>query len=98
MSDNTAKTHLFLFDIDGTLIASGGAGEYSLKLAIRDKFGVEDSLQDVEIAGRTDKLITLAILKKYGVEPTPENITEFLDRYLSHLAHQLPQKKGRLLP
>ena len=92
------KTHLFLFDIDGTLIASGGAGEHSLRLAIQDEFGVEDSLGDIEIAGRTDKLITLNILKKYGVEPTPERVTQFLDRYLSHLTQELPRKAGRLLP
>lgn len=98
MSGNPAKTHLFLFDIDGTLIASGGAGEFSMRLAVRDQFGVEDDLRDIEIAGRTDRLITLSILAKYGVEPTPERITEFLDRYLNHLAMQLPKKKGRLLP
>ena len=92
------KTHLFLFDIDGTLIASGGAGEHSLKLAIRDRFGVDDPLRDVEIAGRTDKLITLNIFKKYGLEPTPEHIADFLDCYLLHLAAQLPRKDGRLLP
>ena len=98
LKDSLAKTHLFLFDIDGTLIASGGAGEYSLRLAIRDEFGVEDSLKDIEIAGRTDKLITLNILKKYNVEPAPERITGFLDRYLHHLALELPRKAGRVLP
>ena len=98
MAANPGKTHLFLFDIDGTLIASGGAGEHSLRLAVREQFGVEDSLREVEIAGRTDKLITLNIFKKYGVEPTPERMTEFLDRYLGHLVGQLPRKEGRLLP
>ncbi len=93
-----AKTHLFLFDIDGTLIASGGAGEHALKLAVRDQFGAEDGLRDIEIAGCTDRLITLALFKKYGVEPTPQRITEFLDLYLGYLAVELPQRKGRLLP
>jgi phosphoglycolate phosphatase-like HAD superfamily hydrolase len=59
---------------------------------------VDDDLRDIEIAGRTDKLITLSILKKYGVESTPDQIAGFLDRYLGHLARQLPQKQGRLLP
>lgn len=98
MTESADKTHLFLFDIDGTLIASGGAGEHSLKLAIKDEFGVDDNLHDIEIAGRTDKLITLNVLKKYGVEPAPERITQFLDRYLYHLAQELPRRKGRLLP
>ncbi len=98
MSDSSPKTHLFLFDIDGTLIASGGAGEYSMRLAVRDQFGVDDGLDGIEIAGRTDQSITHAILKKFGVEITPERVTEFLDLYLSHLKVELPRKNGRLLP
>jgi len=97
MSKPSAKTHLFLFDIDGTLITSG-AGISALKLAIQDQFGTEDALRGIEIAGRTDRIITIAILEKYGVDPTPERMTEFLDRYLHHLSRQLQVAKGRLLP
>lgn len=97
-SDSLKKTHLILFDIDGTLIASGGAGEYSMRLAVQDMFGVEDGLRGVEIAGRTDHLITENVFKKFGVEWTPERATEFLDLYLRHLAVELPRKNGRLLP
>ena len=98
MSAQPTKTHLFLFDIDGTLIASGGAGEYSMRLAVRDMFGVEGGLGGVEIAGRTDHLITENIFQKFGLQWTPERATEFLDHYLRHLAEELPRKKGRLLP
>ncbi len=95
------KTHLFLFDIDGTLITSGGAGEHALRLAVRDYFGDTDyerGLAGIEIAGRTDKLITQTLFKKFGVEPDPARVTQFLDTYLGHLAAQLPLKEGRLLP
>jgi phosphoglycolate phosphatase len=98
MSSQPAKTYLFLFDIDGTLIASGGAGEYSMRLAVEDMFGEKDGLAGVEIAGRTDHLITENVFKKFGVPWTPERATEFLDLYLLHLAEELPRKKGRLLP
>jgi len=98
MSAQPAKTHLFLFDIDGTLIASGGAGEYSMKLAVEEMFGEKDGLGGVEIAGRTDHLIMENIFKKFGVQWTSERATEFLDHYLRHLAEELPRKKGRLLP
>ncbi len=30
---------LFLFDIDGTLLTSGGAGERALRLSVQDSFG-----------------------------------------------------------
>ena len=98
MSVKPLKTHLFLFDIDGTLIASGGAGEFSMRQAVKDMFGVEDGLQGVEIAGRTDHLITRNVFQKFGAQWTPERAAEFLDLYLGHLAIELPRKNGRLLP
>ena len=98
MSELPAKTHLFLFDIDGTLITSGGAGERSMQLAVQDMFGVEDGLEGVEIAGRTDHLITENVFKKFHTPWTPERAAEFLEHYLRHLALELPRRKGRLLP
>lgn len=92
------KTHLFLFDIDGTLIASGGAGEHALRIAIKEQFDSDDGLSSIEIAGRTDKFITQVLFEKLNVEATPERLTAFLDCYLFHLARQLPLKDGRLLP
>ena len=93
MSAQPLKTHLFLFDIDGTLIASGGAGEYSMRKAVKDMFGVEDGLKGVEIAGRTDHLITKNVFQKFGAQWTPELAAEFLDLYLGHLAVELPRNR-----
>lgn len=98
MSATPAKTFLFLFDIDGTLIASGGAGEYSMRLAVHDMFGVENGLQGVEIAGRTDRLITRNVFKKFGEPWNAGKATKFLELYLGHLARELPHRNGRLLP
>ena len=92
------KTQLVLFDIDGTLLTSGGAGEKALHLALADRFGVQSGLQGIEIAGRTDSGIARQIFAREGIEATPENLAAFFDRYLHHLAEQLPQTKGRLLP
>lgn len=92
------KTRLFLFDIDGTLIASGGAGEKALTLAIKERFGANDSLEGIEIAGRTDTGIARRIFERYGVEPNTENLTGFLDCYLRHLETRLPATKGGVLP
>ena len=92
------KTKLILFDIDGTLITSGGAGEYSLRLAVKDYFGVEDDLKGVEIAGRTDTGIVRRIFERHGRELTPETQVAFFDRYLHHLSTELGRRKGFLLP
>lgn len=92
------KTKLLLFDIDGTLLTSGGAGERALRLALKERFGQEDDLATVEIAGRTDASIARRIFEKYGIEATPENLSAFLDGYLHHLVIELNRSKGRLLP
>ena len=89
---------LLLWDIDATLITSGGAGEKALKRIIAERFGVRDDLRDIEIAGRTDTGIAASILRKYQIEPTAENVAEFLDEYIHHLAKLLPEISGRVLP
>ena len=92
------KKRLLLFDIDGTLITSGGAGEHALKLTISERFGITDDLRDIEIAGMTDSGIVANILKKHGVPQSKENVAAFLDSYVQFLSLELPQRKGTLLP
>jgi phosphoglycolate phosphatase len=89
---------LLLFDIDGTLVSTGGAGFIALQEIVKRRFGVDDPLDDIEIAGKTDANIAADILRKYEVVPTPENLSEFLDEYLERLARLLPTLHGRVLP
>src|SRR5581483_6595037 len=77
---------------------SGGAGEKALRLALRDRFGRDDDLSKIEIAGRTDSGIARQIFALHGIEPTPENLGAFYDGYLHHLELLLPDTPGRLLP
>jgi phosphoglycolate phosphatase len=92
------KTKLVLFDIDQTILHSGGAGEKALTLALRDRFGRDEDLGNIEIAGKTDVWIARRIFEVHGIEPTPENVSHFLDGYLGHLKVELGLKNGRLLP
>lgn len=94
----TTAHKLFLFDIDGTLLTSGGAGERALRLGFRDRFGIDDDLSSIEIAGRTDSGIVREMLAAHRLPATPENIAAFLDGYLHHLAQEIPRTPGRLLP
>lgn len=89
---------LLLFDIDGTLLTTGGCGERALRLAVRDAFGVEDDLHDIEIAGRTDTGIARQLLRKHGRAETDAEIASLLKNYLRHLPTLLPKAEGRLLP
>src|SRR3978361_2259563 len=97
-SSPTTDKRLLLWDIDATLITTGGAGDKALKRAVEERFGVRDDLHDIEIAGRTDSGIAAQILRKYNVEQTTENVASFLADYLRFLEELLPLASGRVLP
>src|SRR5438874_4022279 len=92
------QKRLLLFDIDGTLIHSAGAGVESLKLSLAERFGINDDLGDIEIAGMTDSGIAMNILNKHRVPATNENVAAFLDTYVHFLSSELPRRSGLLLP
>ena len=66
MSEPTSL--VWLFDIDGTLLLTQGAGRDALVLALRDAHGVHDDLSSIPFAGRTDRLITNDIATRHGLE------------------------------
>jgi phosphoglycolate phosphatase len=92
------QKRLLLFDIDGTLIHSGGAGVHALKSAFTERFGIIDDLHDIEIAGMTDSGIVVSILNKHKIPATNENVSAFLDSYVHFLSLELPRRTGKLLP
>jgi phosphoglycolate phosphatase len=89
---------LLLFDIDGTLIHAAGAGLESLRVTLKDRFGIVDGLADIELAGRTDSGIVMSILNKHRIPATNENIASFLDTYVHFLSLELPRRAGQILP
>lgn len=89
---------LILFDIDGTLIATGGAGERAFAEVCRAEFGVLNGTVRLHFAGRTDPSIVRDFFTHHDIEPSPENFQRFFDRYVFHLEHLLGQLDGRVLP
>lgn len=89
---------LLLWDIDGTLIHSGGAGERALAAALHEEFGILGTLEDIELAGRTDAWIARRVLAKFALPDTPENVSRYLRGYLRALAKHLPNPHARVLP
>ncbi|MDZ4817026.1 MAG: HAD hydrolase-like protein [Verrucomicrobiota bacterium] len=87
---------LLLWDIDGTLVTTGGAGLEALSYAMKKEFGVEYKAVDgdKDVAGRTDRYIGGALLKRYGIEPTDENVHRFLESYLTQLPQELQVREG----
>lgn len=94
----TIERRLLLFDIDGTLITSGGAGERALCLAMESRFGVREDLSGVTLAGATDADIAHRLLGRHGIEASAVNVAALLDAYLHHLHERIGVHDGRVLP
>lgn len=91
-------TPVCLFDIDGTLLNSGGAGQHAMEMALLEVFGVTGPYEDIPAAGRTDKAITTDLFNHHGIDPSPEHWDRFLSSYLKHLPEALTTRDGRVLP
>jgi phosphoglycolate phosphatase-like HAD superfamily hydrolase len=76
---------LVLFDIDGTLVLTGGAGVRAMDRAFALLHGRERALEGVPIAGRTDRAIVTTAMQGLGIEPTTEAIERLRDVYLDCL-------------
>jgi phosphoglycolate phosphatase-like HAD superfamily hydrolase len=90
--------HLLLWDIDGTLIASGGAGLRALQHALRTVFRIDGSLADIEFAGRTDTWIVREVFRKFGITVSADNFRRFCDGYVAALPAELANPQARVLP
>jgi phosphoglycolate phosphatase-like HAD superfamily hydrolase len=90
--------HVCLFDIDGTLIASGGAGKAALEAALAEVFGVTRLIDQLQLSGRTDRAIVGDLFRLHVLDDTPENRRRLTDAYLCHLPACLARTSGRVLP
>lgn len=89
---------LVLFDIDGTLIHSGGAGEKAFGRVFATQFGIVNGTAQVSFAGRTDLAIVSEVLLRHQIEASAENLQRFFDAYVFLLEHFLHQLNGGLQP
>jgi phosphoglycolate phosphatase-like HAD superfamily hydrolase len=89
---------VWLFDIDGTLLLTHGAGREAMSLALRDRFGVDDDLRTIPFAGRTDTLILGDILDRHGLTLAHESRGEFWRLAAGHMRKLMTPPRGGLLP
>ena len=74
-------TRLLLFDIDNTLLYTGGAGVAAMNLAFQEMFGVTDGFAKANVSGRTDLYILSEGLRQHGInEGHDAHLDEFLQR------------------
>lgn len=87
-----------LFDIDGTLLSSGGAGQAAMEAALKSTFGITAPTEGISVAGRTDRAIVTDLMGFHGVEDVETNWFRFVDAYIEKLPHELSSRGGLVLP
>ncbi len=99
------RTSLVLFDVDGTLLLTAGAGTRAMAGAFLDVFGLEDALEAsrrVPMAGRTDPLIARDVAREAGLADATveEGMPRFWECYVRKLRAELevPDPRRRLMP
>ena len=93
----TATRLVWLFDVDGTLLLTQGAGRDAMALALRDHFGVDDDLQGIRFSGRTDPLILADVLARHALDPAPGEIAAFWPHVFAHMRRLMDPPRGGLL-
>jgi phosphoglycolate phosphatase len=89
-----------LFDIDGTLITSGGAGAESWRRAFEELYDIPADIGKYTDTGMTDPDVgRLTFLGALGREPTPEEMARLMTKRHEHLPDAVAESEGyRVLP
>lgn len=91
-------TKFILFDIDHTLIYSGGAGIVALNRTMEEITGIADGFQGIQCAGKTDAQILREAMDKHRLTSSREEVSHFLQRYVEHLDLALDEITGHVKP
>jgi phosphoglycolate phosphatase len=88
-------TKVLLFDIDGTLVLTGGAGQRAMARAFEDIFSVPNAFQHIEMPGRTDSWILSDAVAVHGTPWAAADRARFRAVYLEHLRDEIEQPGSR---
>jgi phosphoglycolate phosphatase len=86
---------VLLFDVDGTLVTTGGVGRRALELAFERAYGRRDACNGFRFDGMTDRAIARGGLLALGLPATTESIDEVLCHYLDVLAEEVAAASER---
>jgi len=89
---------LVLFDVDGTLVHTHGAGVRAFGRALASQFGVPDDTSFVSFGGRTDPGLVREFFLRYAIAPNRENFRLFFDCYVQWLGHLTTETTGAVCP
>lgn len=82
---------LVLFDVDGTLCHTGGAGGKAVAAAFEDVYGMPVDLAKIDFRGRTDISLWREILSIHGRSYSADDpyLEAFKGKYIDHLRRML---------
>jgi phosphoglycolate phosphatase len=96
----TSKPVVVLFDVDETLVHTGGSGARSWKVAFDNLYGIPADIGQHTSAGETDPEVARATFKAIlGREPSDDELVQVYVQYLLNLSKDIVVSEGyRMLP
>jgi phosphoglycolate phosphatase-like HAD superfamily hydrolase len=85
---------LVLFDIDGTLVHTGGAGVRAFAKTFATEFDLHHGSERMKFAGRTDVSLVREFFKIHGMDESPSHFSQFFARYVFWLDHMVENSHG----
>lgn len=88
---------LVLFDIDGTILLTAGAGRRAIVAALSEEVGDRPAFERIRFDGKTDPQIVAEMLEAAGQpEPRePARVRALCERYVGYLARELERPTAR---
>jgi beta-phosphoglucomutase-like phosphatase (HAD superfamily) len=99
---STRLCKLVLFDVDGTLLLTAGAGRRAIVAALAEEVGDVQAFRDIRFDGKTDPQIVAEMLEAAGqpVSRESDRVRRLCARYVELLAVELgrPTTRTTLMP
>lgn len=86
--------HVVLFDLDGTLVLTGGAGRRALDAAFERTLGISGALGERRLDGMTDPVIVREVLGDHRHPVRKGTVQSVLEAYVDCLKDELPRSPG----
>jgi phosphoglycolate phosphatase len=89
------RPQAILFDVDGLLITTGGAGTRSWRWAFDELYGIPADIGKFTEGGMTDPVVgQLTFTNVIGHEPSPDELGKVISHYLLRLPEEVASSPG----
>jgi phosphoglycolate phosphatase len=92
--EKTTMIKLVLFDIDGTLLQTGGVGIRAFARAFSSEFGIHNGTERMKFSGRTDVSLVREVFTMHRIEPSPGHFERFFTAYANWLREMIVDCQG----